>query len=94
MGRSSGNSEFFITGTGGLAASPENLPDTQSTWQRNSHEKSSQFTTSPDTTEIIEAQGWVKNPDGSITLTAQANVVNPDATQSANSCNSDKNTTG
>lgn len=94
QGRSSGNSEFFITGTGGLAPSPENLPDTQSTWQRNSHEKSSQFTTSPDTTEIIEAQGWVKNPDGSVTLIAQANVVNPDVTQSANSCNSDKNTTG
>ncbi|MEA5567613.1 filamentous hemagglutinin N-terminal domain-containing protein [Anabaena sp. UHCC 0399] len=94
QGRSSGNSEFVITGTGGLAPNPENLPDTQSTWQRNSHDKSSQFTTSPDTTEIVEAQGWVKNPDGSVTLTAQANIVNPDATQSANSCDSDTNNTG
>lgn len=93
QGRSRGNSEFFITGTGALAPSPEDLPDTQSTWRRNFNEKSSQLTTSTDTTEIVEAQGWVKNSDGSVTLTAQANVINPDATQSASSCNSDTNTT-
>lgn len=94
QGRSRGNSEFFITGTGALAPSPEDLPDTQSTWQRNSTEKIPQLRLNKENPEIIEAQGWVKNPDGSVTLTAQADVVNPDATKSASSCNSYISTKG
>ncbi|WP_256872019.1 filamentous hemagglutinin N-terminal domain-containing protein [Nostoc sp. TCL26-01] len=93
LGRASGNSEFFITGTGGLATNPEDLPDPQSIWTRNSNKKISQLTISDNTTEIVEAQGWIKNLDGSVTLTAHANVVNPDTTQSASSCKSDTNTT-
>jgi filamentous hemagglutinin family protein len=88
QGRSNtkGNNEFIITGTGGLPASSEQLPDVESTWQANSTENISYIEPTADN-EIIEVQGWVKNSDGSITLTAQANRVSANANQSASSCN-------
>ncbi|MEJ1935489.1 filamentous hemagglutinin, partial [Nostoc sp. NIES-2111] len=88
QGRSNtkGNNEFIITGTGGLPASSEQLPDVESTWQANSTENISYIEPTVDN-EIMEVQGWVRNSDGSITLTAQANRVSANANQSASSCN-------
>lgn len=87
QGRSNGINEFIVAGTGGLATSPEDLPDVESRWQVNSTTNISNIKLSAGN-EIIEAQGWVKNLDGSITLTAQANKVSPDTTLSASECHS------
>ncbi|WP_338421249.1 S-layer family protein [Nostoc parmelioides] len=87
QGRSNGNDEFIISGTGGLPANPENLPDVESAWQVNSATNISNIKPLVETDGIIEAQGWVKNSDGSITLTAQANSVSANTTLSKSSCN-------
>jgi large exoprotein involved in heme utilization and adhesion len=93
QGRSnSEKAQFVITGTGGLPPSPEDLPDIHGLWQQNPIATAAQETdskNSEDTTAIVEAQGWIQNPDGSIVLTAEPNAINAGAAVSANPCQSE-----
>ncbi|WP_413174654.1 filamentous hemagglutinin N-terminal domain-containing protein [Anabaena azotica] len=75
-------SEFIITGRGGLPSNPSELLSSDAVWQdlqphallneklNNSQKEEKKLSQSP--TAIVEAQGWVISPDGSITLVAQA----------------------
>ena len=74
---------FIVTGRGGLPPNPgETLSEATILADLGSpafdEEKHSTATyTIPESTQIVEAQGWVINADGKVVLTAQASSVTP-----------------
>ncbi|MBD2254073.1 filamentous hemagglutinin N-terminal domain-containing protein [Nostoc parmelioides] len=79
-------SEFVITGRGGLPPKPGDSLSSDAIWQdlqsypslnekAGEQEAREQGETSP--TPILEAQGWVTSTDGKITLVAQASTTTP-----------------
>jgi len=69
-------SEFVVTGRGGLPPSPSEALGTQAVWQ-DLRPPTRQVATVTQLDEqfaspIVEARGWVINPDGQVILTAQA----------------------
>ncbi|QLE54233.1 filamentous hemagglutinin N-terminal domain-containing protein [Nostoc sp. TCL26-01] len=84
-------SEFIITGRGGLPPSPYEILNLNTGWEdwqiselasRSVQKKNSQSHT-PNAllpTRITEAQGWVKNLDGTVILTSQPVVSTPQGT--------------
>ena len=94
-GSNTATSEFVITGTGGIPLNPDELLYSQTGWYDSSvpAPKSPQNLQSPkgltatESTQLVEAQGWRQNPDGTITLTAEANTnVIPYSSLSTPSC--------
>lgn len=83
-------SEFFISGEGGLPIGAEDLLISTEGW----HDSPGGLQQPapllvedlPNTEHIDDAQGWVKNPDGTMSLVAVANVPITKAEQS-NKCN-------
>ncbi|HAX90183.1 MAG TPA: hypothetical protein DCY91_29060 [Cyanobacteria bacterium UBA11370] len=79
--------EFFITGRGGLPPSPGETLSSQAVWQdlrpvatpiaHDDTEAAGYEESAPK--QIVEAQGWVKSPDGQVILTAEAPNVTPHA---------------
>lgn len=94
-------SELVISGIDRLPLSPNDVPPIKATWQdnfvsgqinNNLEELKSQ---TKQTTQIVEAQGWVQDSYGNVTLTAEANSATPYAASSASLCseeNGSKNT--
>ncbi|PSB42045.1 hypothetical protein C7B80_28795 [Cyanosarcina cf. burmensis CCALA 770] len=86
-------SEYVITGTGGIPSSPDDLLSSNGGWHDNSispiadedlGEPNSSIPREP--TQLIEAQGWKQNPDGTIILTAEPNTAIPDSSVATLSC--------
>lgn len=72
-------SEFIITGRGGLPASPANLQHTSSGWLPDAPVEAVATAVRP--SQIIEAQGWVSNGDGTVSFTNRATDLGSAATQ-------------
>ncbi|WP_242043175.1 MULTISPECIES: two-partner secretion domain-containing protein [Anabaena] len=80
-------SEFIITGRGGLPSNPSELLSSDAVWQdlqphallneklNNSQKEEKKLSESP--AAIVEAQNWVIGADGSVTLVAQAPTTSP-----------------
>lgn len=64
-----GPNEFVVTGRGGLPRSPASIQQSYSGWQAPLVSASANPVERP--SEIIEAQGWVSNGDGTVNFTAQ-----------------------
>ncbi|MGB3558371.1 MAG: S-layer family protein, partial [Geitlerinemataceae cyanobacterium] len=82
------NSQFIFTGRGGIPATPADPASPTTVWQDwslteiaetpNTEEpESRRDISSPATRPLVEAQGWVVAPDGTIVLTAQAHRGTP-----------------
>lgn len=82
VGGSGGNSEFVVTGRGGLPRSPSSIQQSYSGWRSPSTPSSAVgLTRAP---QIVEAQGWVSNGDGTVNFTDQsANPVYASAQNTA-----------
>ena len=94
-GSNTATSEFVITGTGGIPLNPDELLYSQTGWYDSSvpapespqNLQSPKGLTATESTQLVEAQGWKQNPDGTITLTAEANTnVIPYSSLSTPSC--------
>lgn len=79
-----GTSSFVETGRGGLPLDPGETIATQDLWeeigypdQLAANVTAPSATLNQDANSIVEAQGWVRNPDGNIVLTATAPTVTP-----------------
>lgn len=82
-----GESEFIVTGRGGLPPSPSDLLNSDALWidwvtlnPRVENSSSPPVSTNPTTPEpapIVEAQGWVINNKGEVVLTATAPTATP-----------------
>ncbi len=82
-----GQSEFIVTGRGGLPSNPSDTLSSDTVWsdlrpqarQAQNLTSSEQATqqTLPTTGQVVEAQGWVINNKGEVVLTAQAPTVTP-----------------
>ncbi|MGM3305797.1 two-partner secretion domain-containing protein [Anabaena sp. WFMT] len=81
------DSEFIVTGRGGLPANPSELLSSDAVWydlqphallneKLNSYQKEEKKLSEPPAA-IVEAQGWVIDADGSVTLVAQAPTNTP-----------------
>ncbi|MBD2295478.1 filamentous hemagglutinin N-terminal domain-containing protein [Anabaena sphaerica FACHB-251] len=81
------DSEFIVTGRGGLPANPSELLSSDAVWydlqpyallneKLNSFQKEEKML-SQSPAAIVEAQGWVIGADGSVTLVAQAPTTTP-----------------
>ncbi|MBD2365288.1 filamentous hemagglutinin N-terminal domain-containing protein [Anabaena minutissima FACHB-250] len=80
-------SEFVVTGRGGLPSKPSDPSSSDAIWQdlqsyklpkeKLSSSRQETSSVSPQPTAIIEAQGWVTSIDGKITLLAQAPTTTP-----------------
>jgi large exoprotein involved in heme utilization and adhesion len=76
------SSEFTITGRGGLPTSPENLQKTSSGWLPASPAESP--SRAIPSSQIVEAQGWLSNGNGTIRFTDRAtNLVAAEAQRTA-----------
>ncbi|BCL39066.1 filamentous hemagglutinin N-terminal domain-containing protein [Nostoc sp. MS1] len=86
QGTASKQSEFVVTGRGGLPSNPRELLSSDAIWQdlqayvllnESSHisQQTSSVAQLPD--PIVEAQGWVTGANGQITLVAQAPMTTP-----------------
>ena len=80
------SSEFIVTGRGGLPPNPDGtlsgetiLPDLGTAVVQSANNDSgsaiSTHPTNPSPAPIVEAQGWVVNPNGQVVLTASAPKV-------------------
>lgn len=68
-GGSGDSSEFVVTGRGGLPRSPTSIQQSYSGWRSPSSPSSAAgLNRAP---QIVEAQGWVDNGDGTVDFTAQ-----------------------
>ncbi|MEM9006180.1 MAG: filamentous hemagglutinin N-terminal domain-containing protein [Cyanobacteria bacterium P01_F01_bin.86] len=65
-------SEFTITGRGGLPAAPSDLQQTISGWNPTATATASTSSPQAFSEQIIEAQGWLFDSDGTVHLIAQA----------------------
>jgi filamentous hemagglutinin family protein len=75
-------SEFTVTGRGGLPASPDNLQQSTSGWRPNSPAGAVAPATRP--SQVIEAQGWLSNGDGTISFTDRStNLIGATAQRTA-----------
>jgi large exoprotein involved in heme utilization and adhesion len=82
-----GQSEFIVTGRGGLPSNPSDTLSSDTVWSdlRPQTRQAQNFTSSeqatqqtlPTTGQLVEAQGWVINNKGEVVLTAQAPTVTP-----------------
>ncbi|MEQ9670066.1 MAG: S-layer family protein, partial [Coleofasciculus sp. G2-EDA-02] len=86
-------SEFIITGRGGLPKPPNQVLDADATWEdwritaveestevQQSNRNSRQHVTGNTPNKFVEAQGWLKDANGTIILTAEPTVVTPHET--------------
>ncbi len=71
-------SRFVITGTGGIPPSPSDLLNSNPGWHDNSvpaNASENLLQAEPiaadEPTQLVEAQGWKQNPDGTVDLTAE-----------------------
>ncbi|OAB56778.1 hypothetical protein AY600_13945 [Phormidium willei BDU 130791] len=68
-------SEFYVTGRGGLPPNPDGFLATEATWLdwRSLEETSSEtaLSHSEETAPLVEAQGWHVNGDGAVVLSAE-----------------------
>jgi large exoprotein involved in heme utilization and adhesion len=81
------NSSFIVTGRGGLPSNPTeplNSDAVLAGWvslgsdaENRDHTPSDPNSTSATPQQIVEAQGWVKTPDGQVILVAEAPTVTP-----------------
>lgn len=83
--------QFVVTGHGSLPPSPLNpMSGTESlplaTLEQGQTLKAQQISKLSSESRIVEAQGWVKNPDGTIALVEVAPVSTPSATSTVASC--------
>lgn len=69
VGGSGDNSEFVVTGRGGLPRSPSSIQQSNSGWRSPSSPSSAAGLNR--VPQIVEAQGWVDNGDGTVNFTAQ-----------------------
>ena len=87
LGSSQANSQFVVTGRGGLPPTPTEAlnPDAitvdwvtlQSESKNNYNAASSTGPITPESKPIVEAQGWIINPKGEVVLTASAPTATP-----------------
>ncbi|HEY9669282.1 MAG TPA: S-layer family protein, partial [Coleofasciculaceae cyanobacterium] len=78
-------SEFIVTGSGGLPASPSEPFNGSAVWhdlrpltqQTANHSTRAVEPEESATTKLVEAQGWVIGADGKVILTASASAVTP-----------------
>jgi filamentous hemagglutinin family protein len=81
---------FVTTGTGGIPPSPDNFLSTNSGWSDRSTvpqiENSLKKPLPVVTTQVIEAQGWRQNPDGTVILTVDPTEVSPNSSQATLGC--------
>jgi filamentous hemagglutinin family protein len=73
------SSSFTITGRGGLPVSPENLQQSASGWLPAAPTEAISRTVQP--SQIVEAQGWLSNGDGTIRFTDRATLLGSAAAQ-------------
>lgn len=76
LNQQQGISRFFNSGRGGLPPNPNQILSSSSVWEDTQASTSistppSLATDTQSATAIIEAQGWVKHPDGSIVLVVE-----------------------
>lgn len=74
-----GPNEFVVTGRGGLPRSPASLQQSYSGWQAPLVSASANPVDRP--SEIVEAQGWVSNGDGTVNFVAQSSSPVSSATR-------------
>ena len=86
-------SQFIITGTGGILPSPNDLLSSNTGWYDNffpsgatNSSREAELPISDEPTQLVEAQGWRQNLDGSITLTAEASGVMPYSSLATPAC--------
>ncbi|PPT09257.1 Putative hemagglutinin-related protein [Geitlerinema sp. FC II] len=79
------DSEFYITGRGGLPPNPESILPGDATWVdlRSPHTATPESTRTRDdeTSQLVEAQGWYVNPEGNVVLSAQTANAEPNLPQ-------------
>ncbi|OAB60428.1 hypothetical protein AY599_18970 [Leptolyngbya valderiana BDU 20041] len=79
------DSEFYITGRGGLPPNPESILPGNATWVdlRSPHTATPELTSTPDdeTAQLVEAQGWYVNSEGNVVLSAQTANAEPNLPQ-------------
>lgn len=85
--------QFIITGTGGIPPSPSDLQYSHKGWEDDSlpiqatqNSKESESSTSSEFTQIVAAQGWRRNPDGTVTLIAEPDEATPYSSASLPPC--------
>ncbi len=86
-GSSQSNSEFVITGRGGLPPTPTEALNTDAIavdWVTLNPESENKYNTAsstsptvPESKPIVEAQGWITNKNGEVVLTASAPTATP-----------------
>ncbi|MEH1867456.1 MAG: filamentous hemagglutinin N-terminal domain-containing protein [Nostoc sp.] len=84
-------SEFVMSGVDRLPLSPNDVPPIKPTWQDNFvssqvNNNSEEPKLQKQSTQIVEAQGWVQDSYGNVTLTAEANSATPYAASFASLC--------
>lgn len=81
---------FVTTGTGGIPPSPDNFLSRNSGWSDRStvpqNENSLKEPLPVVSTQIIEAQGWRQNPNGTVILTAEPRGFSPNSSQATLGC--------
>lgn len=82
---------FVISGTGGIPPSPDNFLSGSSGWSDRSVVPQSANSRSVEPSskiaiQVVEAQGWKQNSDGTIILTAQPTEVSPNSSQVTLGC--------
>lgn len=87
--------KFIVTGRGGLPPNPGNPLSSDAVLTDWATLEPSGTNNVPQTTsknkqppaEIVEAQGWIIDPQGQVVLTAQAPQVTPNSSKLTTSCN-------
>ncbi len=87
MGRKPQQNQFIITGRGGLPDNPDQALSSDAVWtdlrptSQAEATRTSSVTVTPPThvnaSPLVEAQGWMIKPDGTVILTAQASIATP-----------------
>lgn len=83
------SSEFFISGEGGLPTGATDQLTSASGWHDpsgGSEQPSNTTVQTPEIVHIDDAQGWVMNPDGTMSLVAHSNLPISKA-ETSNNCN-------
>lgn len=85
-----GTNTFVTTGTGGIPPNPDNFLSGNSGWSdRSSVPQSENSLEEPlpvVATQIIEAQGWKQNPDGTVILTVEPTGISRNSSQATLGC--------
>ena len=84
-------STYLSTGTGGTPYNPDNfLPASNTGWYDSLNVPQSEATVKEPlptaSVQLVEAQGWQQNPDGTIVLTAESTGDIPSSSLAKNGC--------